>query len=363
VPEREASSYAEEGTRAHEIAANVLIAVPVAWESGNKPLPDTSDTDPEMLGNLSPYLDYVSNLYEGNEVLLYDIERQLVSECFEDFGGTLDCLMIYKDADGIVWMHVIDLKYGQGVAVAAERNTQLLCYLMLASEKHPKVKHFRATIVQPRVNTKGAIDTVEVTVAELEEFESRVQHAMTQVHRYAGDHCRWCPWSDPLQCEELYQVAIDACTSEFETPPDSGEAAVEDVWVTRWVRLYGMASVIKGLLDSIPKWMLMAMKEGREVPGYKAVASLGHTKWVDEELTAKKLQRKLGKKTLFESKIKSPAKLRKEGHGDLIDKVGGLTVRPELPPKVVPETDKREAISFTKPEQEFSLTLEDFLEG
>jgi hypothetical protein len=378
VPERESSSYADEGTAAHELAAQLLEAGD-DQSSVDEVLQESSAPD-DMIEPVNVYVDFILDLRRDNDVLHEGIEEQLVSEYFlQDgepiLGGTLDYHAVYKDDKGKVWLHVVDLKYGQGVPVAVERNQQLLTYLMLGSEKYQNVKHFRMTLVQPRAGS-GKPETIDVTAAELEEHEAKVGRAIKTMLeaeergddpenlRNAGPHCRWCPWAEPLRCQALYQLNLEAVSAQF-PPLDEGpdEATeVEDVWVARWLALYKSADVIKGLLDAIPKWLLSEMRSGKEIPGFKVVIPKGHTKWVDEEEVTKKLQRRIGKKHLFTEKLKSPTQLRKEGYGDLIDKFE-LAIRPELPPKVVPDSDKRDAIVFSTPEEEFQFDMASFLES
>lgn len=275
------------------------------------------------------------------------IEETIESEKIEGLGGTADCVRVYWQGDNLV-LHVIDLKYGKGVAVAAENNPQLLAYLLLWRDELADLYSFdvfRATIYQPR--TAGEPDdTVDYTPEELEQFEGALLAAIDEKRSEefcAGDWCRWCP--AVAHCPHLYEITVEAAAEDF--------SACEEI--DRWLELKRVKPAIEKLLKEIDGKLLREIMHGRSVPGYKAVEGLGHSAWIDEDETLKQLaRRKVGKRIATVTKLKSPTQLKNEGYEKEID---GLFHRPNLGPKLAPVSDKREAITFTTPEEDFADSL------
>ena len=79
--------------------------------------------------------------------------------------GTADCLMVSDDT-----LHIIDAKYGLGVLVDAERNTQLMCYdiaTLGVYESLYDIKEVSLSIFQPR---RENVQTWTVSVEELKDW-------------------------------------------------------------------------------------------------------------------------------------------------------------------------------------------------
>jgi hypothetical protein len=124
------------------------------------------------------------------------IEVPIVSEEIADFGGTVDVLTIEGDR-----IHILDHKFGK-YRVHAKDNTQLLCYLVLAHEKHPHATEFAATIAQPAVRKKPV--TAEYTLDDLKKHKDAVAEAAVSDHKAAGEWCRFCPLLET--CEEGQKI-------------------------------------------------------------------------------------------------------------------------------------------------------------
>jgi len=190
---RPSSKYAREGTAAHKVAELTL--------GGDIFLPDkiTVEGDevvvsPGMCRALNPYVSYVQSLQALLKARWVLEKRIVVPDTSGMVWGTLDC-GVYADTQ----LHVVDLKFGKGVAVDPD-GPQLKFYALglagLVNEKRPKTKVV-LTICQPRVGdeplrshitTLGALKdwrAHEVTPALL-----RIQHGDTTEN--AGAHCRWC---------------------------------------------------------------------------------------------------------------------------------------------------------------------------
>lgn len=151
------SSYAREGTVAHELAAKVLLDdwrlndfVGESWaleENGELyRIPITQD----MVDHVMDYVKLVREYAEGGTLM---VEQRvpighLTGE--QGAGGTSDVVIIRGRE-----LVVIDLKFGMGVKVDAEGNPQLMMYALGAYENFGVLSDFdMVTMVvhQPRLN-------------------------------------------------------------------------------------------------------------------------------------------------------------------------------------------------------------------
>lgn len=133
------SIYADEGTRAHELAELLITA-------------ELKKGDAEMLQTTTYYKNYVMSIYsdalKNDENTKLMLEQQLdLSNYIPNGFGTVDALVVSKNE----W-HVIDFKYGKGVNVLAENNTQLMIYALGAVDKFKEPPSaITLHIVQPRI--------------------------------------------------------------------------------------------------------------------------------------------------------------------------------------------------------------------
>lgn len=88
--------------------------------------------------------------------------------------GTGDCVII---ADGL--LHIIDYKYGVGIPVAAENNSQLMCYAAAALDTFEciySIDRIKLSIYQPR---RENVCTWETTKDELLKWADEILKALT----------------------------------------------------------------------------------------------------------------------------------------------------------------------------------------
>lgn len=120
--EDEVSPYALEGTSAHALAEyklNKLLGLDI-----KDPTDDLDFYDEEMDELIEGYASYVTEVISRYESPAAFVEERLdLSEYVKESFGTADCVVVGGEE-----LHVIDLKYGQGVLVDARENTQLMLY-------------------------------------------------------------------------------------------------------------------------------------------------------------------------------------------------------------------------------------------
>lgn len=163
------SSFAEEGTAAHELAELILNKrfKLIPTRSVNSKLKkfkaENSYYDPSMEDYVSNYCDLVEERANHYENAVIELEQRVdFSQWVPEGFGTSDVVIL---ADNVI--EIIDLKYGKGVPVDAYLNPQLMLYALGAVDKYDLIYEFetvRMTIVQPRLDN---LSTFEIEKDEL----------------------------------------------------------------------------------------------------------------------------------------------------------------------------------------------------
>jgi len=342
--ENSSSEYAREGSAAHKLAEVCLTlgVDPYAPELGTEidGFPITS----EMQDAIQIYLDVMQTEADEEPEVSVQWERFIQDAEWPEFGGTVDGIIFTPDT-----LTVVDFKYGAGVAVDAVDNTQMLCYALLALRETGRSSlKFRLIVVQPRAHhPDGPIRIWGPTHEEVLEFEDRVERVIQEksTRLEAGDHCKWCPHK--LNCPELQALVVDTAKREFSEEESSGRMTPASAAL-----LLSKEKAIVGYIKAVREWSHGQMEKGAEIPGFKLVNRFGNRKYrfPEEDLFRMLKNRKVPKKVSTETKILSPAALEK-----VVDKtlVNTLCERALLGTTVVPESDRREAVTFQNAKEEF----------
>lgn len=152
------SDAAKEGTLAHEIAelkARKTFIEPMTAKAFNTRLNKLKKHElyqEEMEGYADLYVEYIQGVTLG-----YKSKPHIAIEARLDYShiapegyGTGDCIIIGDNT-----LHVIDFKYGKGVPVSAEDNSQMKLYALGALKKYAllyQIDTVKLTIVQPRLD-------------------------------------------------------------------------------------------------------------------------------------------------------------------------------------------------------------------
>ena len=346
--EDQVSEYAAEGTVAHAIANQCwLTGVPSEVYLGQKRSCNgfTVEITQEMIDAVEVYLEFIEQLADGGPVLT---ETRIEHSLIPNFGGTIDCMLPYK-------MHLIDFKYGAGLAVdvAGEGegtwfgvNAQMASYALLLRD-HLKVQgNVAVTIVQPRAShPDGPIRTSILDGDHLSELNLHIEEVAEGKRAgelKAGDHCRWCPRR--VDCPELHKLTLNTAKREFSEIEMTPETASE---------ILERRSAITAFFKGVEDWAHGQLEKGVEIPGYKLVDRYGNRRYaVDEETIVKKCRnRKFGKKQIYQTKLLSPAQLEKVIGDELVT---SLVERPHMGTAIVPESDRRKAVKRLTAADEFA---------
>lgn len=350
------SKYAEEGTLAHELAEvmlrgrfRLLPADDCTKEVRRlKKNPLYSD---EMKTYLDVYLDYVTEQYrvaiQSTPDAVISLEERLdFSRWVEQGFGTGDAIVI---ADGV--MEVIDLKYGKGVEVFAERNPQLMLYGLGALEAFDMlfgIKTVKLTIVQPR---QERIDSWSISSEDLyiwgdEEVKPKAALAYEgKGETKCGHWCRWCRVK-PL-CAKMAETNLDLAKEEFKEP----QLLSDD----RLVEVFIQLPMLKDWAESVAEYLLKQAIAGKEVPGYKVVEGRTQRKWADEAQVREILSVDHDPSEFTVTKLAGIPAIEKLLKKDFQPLLGDLVVIPQGSPTLVPLSDKRPAMNgLSQAKAEFS---------
>lgn len=268
------------------------------------------------------------------------IEQRIdFSDWVPDGFGTCDALVINKDT-----LHIVDLKYGKGVKVSPENNSQAMLYALGAyafAEGLFDIKHIDITIVQPRIDH---IETWRVSVEDLLKFGNEVrvkaEEALSEnAPRIPGEtQCRWC--KAKATCPELKKMADDSVMQFFDCVIDK---LTDDELKTA----LDNKKLIIGWLDAVEDLINQRLADGGSFPGYKLVAGRANRSWADESAAKSALLEHMDPEDAFVTKIITPAQAEKKLGKVKSKEIQGLIAVGTGKPTLVPESDSRASISIT----------------
>ena len=333
------SNFAAEGSDAHSLCEYKLRKA-LGMEAKD-PTEDLTWYDAEMEESASGYAAFVMELVAEAKKTCSDpvvlIEQRLDYSKYVQSGfGTGDCVLI---SDGT--LHIVDFKYGRGVLVEAEDNPQMKLYALGALEIFDclyDIETVNMTIYQPR---RANVSTFTLTRQELLDWAETVLVPTAEL-AYAGDgeyHCgEWCQFCKAkADCRERARANMELARYEFRQPPLLTDEEVEE---------------ILGKLDSLMDWAsdikdyaLQAAISGKHWSGYKLVEGRANRRYTDENAVVAAVKA-AGYDPYDEPKLLGvTAMTTLLGRKQFNDILGGLITKPQGKPTLVPESDKRPAMT------------------
>ena len=337
---------AAEGTAAHALAEHKLKRkLKLRSERPVSPF----DTD-EMEICTDDYADFVMEQVTKERRRDPDtqvfIEQRLDFSCYVPEGfGTGDCLIVSKGR-----LHIIDLKYGMGLLVDSEENPQMMLYALAALnqyEEQYQIKKVKLTIFQPR---RDNVSTWETTVAKLKKWATKDLVPKAQkAFRGEGEYCpgEWCIFCKAaVKCRARADDKLRLAQSEFKMPPLLTDAEIESV--------LAKLPDIKKWADEIQEYALAKALAGKEWTGFKLVEGRSVRKYTDERAVIEAANA-AGYHDIYKQSLISITEMEKlMGKAEFSKVLGALVTKPQGKPTLVPDTDKRQAITVSNPKNEFS---------
>ena len=344
------SSAAAEGTLAHEICEikarqkffqKTDMAKNVATRKLNELRKDPLFQD-EMEGFTDDYVetldDYAAAFKSPPHIAL---ETKLdLTDWIPDGFGTADCIMVGGNV-----LLVADFKYGKGVRVSAENNPQMQLYALGAWKKFSMIYPIEKVvmmIIQPRLSSMP--EFWGESVEDLLDFGESVKGLAEMAAKGEGEYvpgeeqCRFC------RARELCRARADHNIAMAFGPAGKMPPLITDDEVGEYLRRG--ADVAKWLKD-LQDYALRSCLDGKEIPGYKAVEGRGSREWTDQDAAFKALQASgVPEAMMYERKPLTLAALEKVvGKKAFAEAVGEYVVKTPGKPALVPESDKRPAIT------------------
>ena len=342
-----ASEAAKEGTLAHELAEQKLIRY---FRADKVPKRQTTTRinalkkdalyQPEMDSHTDKYVEYIkiaSLKYDKNPTVIIEARLDL-SKYIRDGFGTADCILI-----GGGTLQVVDLKYGKGVPVSAERNPQLMIYALGALERYSliyNIQHVVLSIVQPRLSDTAS--EYELSAEELRAFGEYVRERANLAYEGKGEFnpdehtCKFC------RAKAVCKARADKNTELwFKGVPDARLLSSEEIG-----EYLKMGKDVAAWVSDLKDYALAECLAGRTVQGWKAVEGRSTRKWSNEDLALNTLiATGVESELLYETKPLSLAKIEKVVSADKMAAVVDYIIKPPGSPTLVEESDKRKAIN------------------
>ncbi|UZT28583.1 hypothetical protein vBBceSLY5_0028 [Bacillus phage vB_BceS_LY5] len=349
IPDDRSSEFALQGEAAHEYSEHHFRV----YQGGNDgadiaELGDFENNNPyfddEMREEVRKYVQYVIDTYETEEMDMLTtymaIETQLdYSDWVEEGFGTGDILIVNDER-----LHVIDLKYGKGVRVSAEDNSQLKMYALGAVAKFSNEYEFQNIVLhicQPRLDN---FSTFEISRSDLLEWAQNIVVPAAKLafagegEFKTGDHCRWCKVKG--NCVARAEENMAALDHDFQEPaliPDDEMGSILHV-----------ALKLKEWAADVEAHVKKQIMQGKKVDGWKQVRGRSSRRFTDLQKVSDRLYEDFVREDVFlkEPELKSLTQIEKAlGKKAFKALLGDLVDKPEGALTVVPESDERQAVN------------------
>ncbi|MBQ7198085.1 MAG: DUF2800 domain-containing protein [Selenomonadaceae bacterium] len=335
-PESE-STAAAEGTFAHHFAE---VTLQNFLHNKNEKCEENSYYSKSLEEYVSVYTDCVIEKYVQAK------NQDESAECLIEHKFSLTDFVpaSFGHADAVILsngsLEIIDLKYGKGVPVKAQNNSQLRLYALGVYAEMSflyDIKTVTVTIVQPR---NGGISSETMTIEELlnwgEKIKPIAQTAFKGEGEFkAGRHCQFCRAAN--LCRALANYNLEKVKADFDNPDLLNDDEIAEI-LTR------ADDTIKWL-NSIKEYALSeSLKNGKRWTGFKIVEGRSVRKIVDAEKAAEILKANGGE----DSEIWKPKELlgltaleKNFGKKKLSEMLAEVIQKPNGAPTLVSESDPR----------------------
>lgn len=332
------SEYAQQGSSAHQLAE-----FKVKHSLGcnvQDPTESLTYFDNEMADCTDSYALYVTEQIEKAKQHCKDpivlIEQRVDFSKWVPGGfGTADAIIVSDDV-----LTIIDLKYGLGVLVDAEKNSQMMCYALGALQLFDgiyDIEKVSMTIFQPR---REHISTYEVSKNELFDWADTILKPAAQLASKgegefnAGDHCRFCKVK--ATCRKRAEYNLELAQYDFKMPDTLEDDEIEII--------LSKADDLISWGTDIKEYALQQALNGKEWKDWKVVEGRSNRKYTDETLVADTV--KNAGFDPYEHKVLGITAMTKLlGKAKFENLLSGFVEKPKGKPTLVPMSDKRPDLS------------------
>ena len=333
MPPQPSSKYADEGTLLHDTIADVLHNLTAPEDYLGRTHNEQVLTQELIDDKLHVALKLLDEV-DPNQEMVYEVEQRV------GFGDILPGVFGSTDLIGRIGSRaiVLDWKFGDGVAVDAVENPQLMFYAAAAMRTEGSKWAFEGAdeieciIIQP-----PSIRRWVTTPKRIAEFEQQLVAAVKTAMKpdaplMHGDHCRWCA-AKPV-CPRMTGAVDRALKVQLE----SIDAATLGKYLQN-------AELLEEWIKDLRALAHRMLEKNVPVPGYKLVSKRATRKWTDEQAARKALlDMGLKESVVVETSIMSPAQAEKALKKRFSELPEGLIKSESSGTTLAPESDDRPAV-------------------
>ena len=333
APPSPSSTYADKGTLLHNLIAEILDTDtdPVSLIGTNY---EGQILDQEMIDEkLQPALDLLDKLDPDKAMALAVETRVGFGDYLPGAFGSCDVLGRMGDV-----AYVIDWKFGDGIAVDATENEQLMYYAAAAMRTPEAAWVFKgATVIECVIIQPPVIRRWTTTPARIKQFEKDLKRAvkvasLPDAALKPGSHCKFCP-AKPT-CPAMTGAVDRALRVKLD--------AVDDEMLGKYA---SNAVLLQGWIDDLNALVQTKIEKGYKIPGWKMVAKRGTRKWAKEDDVVHWADGKgLEPREIYNTEIRSPAQMEKVLKKRKLTLPDELVVSVSSGDTLAPESDPRPAV-------------------
>ena len=376
---RRSTVFSAQGTLAHAICeVCIQTGKDVSEFIGEKRSADGYDftLDEEFAEHAQVYVDYIRGLRAVGFIVMLeqqvDPSVQFKEAVDVNLFGTADCVAYNPDTRELV---IADLKFGAGVPVNVNANSQLLYYGAGACH-FPKIEEYcksanvifngvedvTLTIIQPRAyHPDGPIRRYNTTPADVKAWARDVLHAgvikaLSDNGQTldAGTWCRFCPVL--AHCDKPAELSLATARSAFQNAPvqnippieaPDAELPAAHIADDKLADLLDKVAIIEPWLKALKDLGHERLTAGSTLDGWKLVAKRAQRKWAgdDYEMAQALTSAGLTPNEFETTKLLTPAQVEKKvGKKEYNDAVAPHVVKNSTGTTIAASGDPRKRI-------------------
>lgn len=298
------STYAEEGSDAHTLAAYCLVRNVEPGECVGQRVAYEGriiDVTADMAEAVAVYVDHCREDSKPGDVDYTEHQFDLSAVhpgCF----GTCD-RVTWRPRESL--LIVRDYKHGAGIPVypvtfdkegKPRVNPQLAYYgLGALLTLNLPARIVRLEVVQPRCETPDGnpVKHYDIDAIDLVDFRTDLKNYALATEApdaplVPGDHCRFCP-AAAMACPAIKKKAQEVARMEFSSAPLAPKYDPQQLRLA-----LDSIPVMEAWIKNVREFAYAEAEAGRTPPGYKLVAKRATRKWIDEDDASGDLRNALG---------------------------------------------------------------------
>ena len=298
MPPKPSSKYADEGTLLHDVMSDLLSSDKHVSDFLGRKYNGIELTQDLIDDKIAPALQALNEI-DPEQVMELEVESRV------GFGTMIPDAFGSTDVLGRLGKRtiILDWKFGDGVAVEAENNKQLLFYAAAARLTEETKWAFEGTdelelvIVQPPFIKRWVTDFKTLDQFEMDLVRAVKVAMQPDAPLAVGDHCRWC--AAKAVCPKMTGAAERALQIKLNELDSEGIG-----------KLLGQADLVEAWIKDLRELAFTMLENDKPVVGYKLVAKRATRQWVNDASARTYLER-AGVAPLKPSEVISPAQAEK----------------------------------------------------